>query len=282
MEQNVLEKLKNCKTLTECAKILKGISYTNGRVKKELVDLCLSKYGIDILETIKQNNKHYCLQCGKEIGAGRKFCSSSCAAKYNNNGRIQTNTAKENISKSLHKYYNVFTHNGKFRKDYIEEHTFICKTCGKSFFSENKYVRFCSNICAQSNEETKEKIRKKVKERIANGTFSGWMARGKRSYPEKFWEEVLTNNNIRFIPEDFSTKKYFLDFLIEKNGKKIDLEIDGKQHKERKEHDIERDKFLAENGFIVYRVKWNSINSELGKTRMKEKIDEFLEFYSKI
>ena len=76
-------------------------------------------------------------------------------------------------------------------------------------------------------------------------------------------------------------KTSFLDFLIEKNGKKIDLEIDGKQHeiKERKEHDEERDKYLTDNGYIVYRVPWNDIKTEEGKLQMKEKIEKFLNFY---
>lgn len=269
------QKLIKCKTIVECARLLKGVDYTNGRVRKEIIDYCLNEYGIDIIEVIRKNNRHFCLVCGAEIPLRRKFCSSSCAAKYNNQGRILSDETKDKISNSLKTTYDK---KGRTGKKVFE---CVCRNCGKTFFS-HKQSKFCSHKCSNESEETKEKIRKKAMERIENGTFSGWKTRGKRSYPEKFWENVLNNNSISFIPEDFSTKKYFLDFLIEKNGKKIDLEIDGKQHKERKEHDIERDKFLAENGFIVYRVKWNSINSEVGKTRMKEKIDEFLEFYSKI
>lgn len=93
---------------------------------------------------------------------------------------------------------------------------------------------------------------------------------------------MLDNNSIIYKREDFSTKKYFLDFLIEKNGIKVDLEIDGKQHKQRKEHDVERDKFLTENGFKVYRVEWNQINNEKGKEMMKEKIDAFISFYNSL
>lgn len=68
---------------------------------------------------------------------------------------------------------------------------------------------------------------------------------------------VLDNNNISYIREDFSTKKYFLDFLIEKDGTKIDLEIDGKQHRyeDRKQHDVERDQFLIDLGYTVYRIE---------------------------
>jgi very-short-patch-repair endonuclease len=89
---------------------------------------------------------------------------------------------------------------------------------------------------------------------------------------------VLNNNSIKF----FANKpflSYFLDFAIE--DKMIDLEIDGKQHKypERKVSDVERDNTLTKNGWRVYRIGWNSINTEEGKQIMKEKIDNFLKFY---
>ena len=74
---------------------------------------------------------------------------------------------------------------------------------------------------------------------------------------------------------------YFLDFYIEKNGKKIDFEVDGKQHwcePERMEHDKERDAKLSELGYLVYRVRWNNINKEEGKAEMKEKISALLDF----
>lgn len=76
----------------------------------------------------------------------------------------------------------------------------------------------------------------------------------------------------------------FLDFLIEKNNIKIDLEIDGKQHNypERKKHDLERDSYLSNLGFIVYRIPWNEINTENGKKEMKEKINKFINFYNSI
>lgn len=127
-------------------------------------------------------------------------------------------------------------------------------------------------------------MKDRIQERINNGTFSGWQSRNITSYPEQFWISVLDNNNISYVREDFTTKKYFLDFLIEKNGKKLDLEIDGKQHKyeDRKEHDLERDEYLKSLGYIVYRIEWNSINNQKGKDLMKEKINNFLEFYNNL
>lgn len=112
------------------------------------------------------------------------------------------------------------------------------------------------------------------------------MSRNITSYPENFWINVLNNNHIVFTRE-FKVKKrcgyyYFLDFFIEHNGYKIDLEIDGQQHKYRKEHDIKRDEYLTSLNYIVYRIEWNTINTENGKLLMKEKIDNFLNWFNNL
>ena len=90
---------------------------------------------------------------------------------------------------------------------------------------------------------------------------------------------MLDNNDIVYEREK-RVGKYFLDFVIGK----LDLEIDGKQHQyeDRKQSDILRDEFLTKEGYFVYRVKWNEINSIEGKRMMKEKIELFLEFYKTI
>jgi very-short-patch-repair endonuclease len=59
---------------------------------------------------------------------------------------------------------------------------------------------------------------------------------------------------------------------------KIDLEIDGKQHKDRKESDTKRDQALANNGYRVYRIEWKSINKSDGREFIKKEIEKFLEF----
>ena len=94
--------------------------------------------------------------------------------------------------------------------------------------------------------------------------------------------KVLENNNIKF-KHNFPFGKYFLDFYIEISNRKIDLEIDGKQHKypDRQESDIKRDKFVTTNDIEVYRIEWNSINTEDGKKIMKEKIENFLKYIKK-
>ena len=79
-----------------------------------------------------------------------------------------------------------------------------------------------------------------------------------------------------------NNKNYFLDFYIEVNEVKLDLEIDGSQHKNRKADDLKRDTFLSSIGYTIYRVEWNEINSDNGKLQMKDKIDEFLKFYNSL
>lgn len=62
-----------------------------------------------------------CLNCGKEIPEGRKFCSSSCSAKYNNVRRQRRPWTEEQKQKV--------------------RHTYRCPYCGK----ESNNVRGCSD-----------------------------------------------------------------------------------------------------------------------------------------
>ena len=226
---------------------------------------------------IDNEKKNICLQCGKEIVGKnknrKKFCNSSCAATFNNKGRIHSKETKEKISKS--------------RVKTLEKEV-VCLCCGKVFkiylnengsFSKRKY---CSDECRKKS--SNEKISLLIKEKVINGTHKGWKTRNIISYPENFWMKVLNNNSISFHKEYHIDNKYFLDFFIEKNEFKIDLEIDGKQHlyEDRKLHDIERDKYLTEKGYIVYRIPWNEINSEQGKEKMKQKIEDFLTFFNNL
>jgi very-short-patch-repair endonuclease len=171
----------------------------------------------------------------------------------------------------------------KYKKDVY------CYECAKSRGLKNLllYDDNGKQIPSDNRREASRKVQQKL---LAEGRHKGWQARNIISYPEKFWMEVLRNNNIEYSFNHVVNKKthlglddnsnYFLDFLINGN---IDLEIDGKQHKyeDRAESDRIRDEILTQNNFIVYRVEWNEINSETGKQLMKEKIDNFLEFYEK-
>lgn len=86
-------------------------------------------------------NLPHCLFCGKEIPKGRKFCNSSCSAKYNNAKR------------------------GIVSKERREQ---VCKNCGKKYLpSYSSLGKFCSQECTvkyKFKQKDKLYVEGKVKE----------------------------------------------------------------------------------------------------------------------
>lgn len=209
-----------------------------------------------------------CIDCGRDVEVKKQanprlVRCDDCKLTYNNsNGIKNPNTTDVYIERKCVICGNVIppirTKSGKYSK-----------------------TKYCSNECRKidkvRNGHNAYECSKK------NGTHKPWQSRNIISYPEKFWIKVLDNNGIKFVREYHLDKKYFLDFYIKVNGRKIDLEIDGDQHRQEDhmEHDKLRDEYVAALGIEVYRVPWNSINTESGKMLMKEKIDNFLSFYKK-
>lgn len=250
-------------------------------------------------------NPKYCEYCGKKLPFEKqnsKCCNQSCGSSLGNikkNGHSKE--TKQKISKSLSnrnsninlvkKYYN-----NEIDINYIKQNNpnliKICHYCGNEYIvklrpNKNRLSNsnYCSDKCCFN---AKSLFSKELRQKeIELGTFQGWKSRNITSYAEKFWKQVLDNNNIQYIREKLieygnlrNGERYFLDFYIEVNNRKIDLEIDGKQHqyKDRKDTDSKRDIFLTSLGIEVYRISWNEINSENGKRQMQEKINKFLEF----
>ena len=221
--------------------------------------------------------KHQCEYCKKIMtnyyGSGR-FCSTQCARSFS------TSKNRKEINIKVSQAF-------KKKRNNIPISTKYCKICNKQLKYNNK-SGYCKECLWHAPElsEYRSKKGKNASEHIKNHKY--WMPRNQTSYAEKFWIKVLTNNNIDY-KHDYtiyidSKHWYFLDFYIEKNGKYIDLEIDGKQHtyEDRKQHDIRRDIYLKSKGYLIYRIPWNEINSEKGKLLMKSKIDKFLDFYNNI
>ena len=306
--------IEKCKSYSEMGRAL-GYPYYNGNVKKFILNYC-KDHNLNADKIIETNNKKeikLCLYCGKTLEPNQfKFCCHSHSASYNNLLRNEMtqeqknkirNTLKSKIKKNGYKQgYKTTTewikcgkilntNNIKYTDKYLHESVVgekECVICHKKFIPNvclNGRVSkksVCSDECHSllrrlRGQESATKI-------IKDGRHKGWKSRKIDSYPEKFWIQVLKNNNIVFDRENYENGRYFLDFHIVKNGKEIDLEIDGKQHTyiERKSHDMKRDSFLREKGYIIYRIPWNSINKEKGKILMKEKINKFLEFYNSL
>ena len=287
MDKVIIEQIKKCTSYSEVARIVLGIDYYNGSVKEKVINIC-EKNGIDISKVIaaNKNKKNCCLQCGRELKRGqKKFCSLSCSATYNNLIREHSEETKRKISDKLLKIYE-----SQGGKHLVKEGSVVrvfectCKVCGKHYWSRTKNSKHCSPKCVGRDPEVKNKLKEKQIALIESGKHKGWQTRNIKSYAERFWEEVLKKNNIEFLRETHNNGKYFIDFEIRRNNKVVDLEIDGKQHtyKERIESDKKRDSYLADLGYIVYRIEWNEINTIDGKKLMKDKIDAFMKFYTSL
>lgn len=231
-----------------------------------------------------------CEKCGKEFFEDwrsdkrrpLRFCSRKCS-----NSRVFTEEAKQKKKeKSLlfsYGYVPKDEERTKKRKERVHKQKIVgtCKICGKEITKLK--TGFCKE-CLNNSPEGKKYQRQINLQGRKEGKIQSWVTRNILSYPEKFWLQVLQNNNIICEKPNKYFRPYFLDFWLIKNNTNVDLEIDGKQHKykDRIESDKKRDLFLEENNFKVYRVDWNEINTESGKNKMKEKINKFLLFYKSL
>ena len=202
-----------------------------------------------------------CENCNCEhdgsYGSGR-FCSCKCARGFSSKAKRQEINQKVSNTLKL-----------KYKKEPKR-----CKVCSKILYRQN-HSGYCMK-CSRQLPEYRLRQKEMQLEKVANGTHKGWSTRNIKSYAEIFFEKVLTDNHICFEREK-KVGKYFLDFVIGT----LDLEIDGKQHEydDRKKSDLARDEYLRKQGYFVYRIKWNEINTKEGKEIMKDKIDLFLDFY---
>lgn len=256
----------------------KGLNKENSEVYKKISEKAKAKHRKEFIP-------YYCEKCGKLVeekyGSGR-FCSRKCA-----NSHIIVEEQKIKIANTLYDYYIK----NKQKKINTRIKNKICIICEKEFqpkITKKGNISKAKTCCKECHDKLNSKVGKEVQERlIKEGRHIGWTTRNIESYPEKFFKKVLENNSIKYEFNKPITKNelginengcYFLDFAL---LNKIDLEIDGKQHKleDRKKHDKIRDKRLIKAGWKVYRIEWKDLRKN--KEYIKEEINKFLEWYNK-
>lgn len=218
--------------------------------------------------------KKECPVCKKEFETKKGHsketftCSVSCSNSLNPK-------RKKDLNKPFRK--RIYSP-GETKPKYHKE----CVICN-SVFLGFKNTKTCSKEC------TSKLLKKKADEKVLNGEHKGWATRNISSYPEEFFKGVLISLN---LPYEFnfpvsksslgikSASSYFLDFYIQIGQRKIDLEIDGKQHEypDRKESDQERDSLLIQNGYEVYRIKWKNPVTEENKKYIESEIEKMKTF----
>lgn len=105
-----------------------------------------------------------CLRCGKEIAEGRKFCSRSCSASYNNVRRERKPWTEEQREKiTVPRVRQVCKFCGKFTgKEVREQYQYgICEEC-RPFIGEQKLYRKVG-ILQGSLRERADKLRQKLR-----------------------------------------------------------------------------------------------------------------------
>lgn len=250
----------------------KLFGYSNGQAKKKAIDI-LEKNGFDLsVFAGKNKNTKYekiskeCPVCRNEFSTlkGDSREKETCSIKCSNS--LNPKRVKGSVKK-------IRVHPKKEKE---------CTICNSNFIGTKK-CKTCSKEC--SNELQRRIMQKKV----SLGQHKGWTTRKICSYAEGYFKTVLDNLGLDY-EFNFPVSKsslginsascYFLDFYLEIKGKRIDLEIDGKQHNypERKDSDRSRDKLLLENDFLVYRIEWkNPVNDE-NRKHLEKEINTFERF----
>lgn len=166
MKEITYDDLKNAvrisKTRSEVLKNL-GLKINGGAFRR--LRFLLEKYEISFedwrisKEEYNKNRKH-CLCCGKELDFEHRmniFCSSSCAAKYNNKGRIHSEETKKKISESLSKNHRTNEFEAKSKNEEKIQLTNesktkerfpvvkYCEVCGKPLTGHQR--KYCSSAC---------------------------------------------------------------------------------------------------------------------------------------
>lgn len=198
-----------------------------------------------------------------------------------------------------HNFFNDYDSKYKYR-NYILEHIDIpkCEICGINDIYVNSFRgshicnnpnckhQYLTNIQLQihkNNPQLRENARQRRIKYLEdksnfNSTAFGKRANKELSFLEKwFYDNIIIKYNLTnkyTIINEYTESIYFLDFAF--INIKLDVELDGKCHfnndNKRIEHDIERDKYLQNNGWNIYRISWYDV-----KYNEQETINKFIE-----
>lgn len=156
----------------------------------------------------------------------------------------------------------------------------ICRFCGKEHNNrkENGTRKYhCSDECIQNARLEAAKRSGETMKR--NGTAPGWKSRSKMniSYPEQYFINLFKNENLEFYEREKNVGRWFIDFAF--NDLKLAVEIDGSQHyndPERMQSDRNKDEFLKNEGWEVFRVRWHNPSNDKGKSMLYPQIEALL------
>lgn len=184
----------------------------------------------------------YCKYCGKECKNKNSLIQHEIRCKENPN-KIDTSNSWNNKNRQVW--------NKGLTKETDERINLLSKKIGDSLRGKPQH---------KQSEETREKISIARKKYLSdNPDKVPYLVNHSSniSYPEEYFIDLFKAENIN-LKYHLQISKYQLDFYNE--DLKIDVEIDGEQHfldKRIFKSDRERDKFLEDLGWTVFRIRWS-------------------------
>lgn len=195
------------------------------------------------------------------FGSGR-FCCIKCSTAF---GRSQL-TDEQRVA------INASRSSKLTKREWLSK---VCGACSTPFKTKKPTQIGCSHKCAMKLSfanlpaEAKAQHAKRSSDRMtrryaAGDTSIGWQHRTKfgSSYPEQFFEQLLTKDGIVFTRE-VRIGRWFADFVI--GG--VVLEVDGRQHADpdRATSDQIKDAYLISQGYHVIRIPWQNPKTDIAK-----------------
>lgn len=240
--------LNNTDTVRSVKKYLGGLHenlHGTNKMMKICADLDIDFNQEFAKNIVKHNN---CNECGLEIKLNKKYCDSSCAAKYNNRNRKHSEDTKNKIRDTITRKYrageitiknrSIKGHrhrNSNIYNKELSKYVYICANCGNEFMTDkppSEATKNCSKKCSTSQIFNNRRYR--------NGSRKTFYYYNKHTSElvtlESTWEvtlaEFLDRNNINWIRPnsivwiDHENKErlYYPDFYL----KDYDLYVDPK------------------------------------------------------
>lgn len=234
----ILNLIRNSKTKKE-VKVKLGL-FENGLGTKKLIKIC-DDLGVvfenEFSSNIKKNNN--CCECNNLIPLSKKFCNSSCSAKYNNSGRKLSDSTKNEISKTFKKKYKEgyvnpnkdSAYEGRSiitssNYDAVEKkYKYNCKYCGEEYrlnIYPSKARKSCSRECRTKlifkNRAYRNGSRKTIYyyNKFIDETIvleSSWELRVAKLLDLKdiHW---IRPNSLDWVDENNNVRQYYPDFYL--------------------------------------------------------------------